>query len=357
MAQIRERGRKSGKTAYLVRIRLKGHPVQTATFDRLTDARKWAQDVESDMRNGRHFKKVEARRHTVADLVERFISELPSRGLKSARDYERQLGWWESQLGHLSLAELTPAVIVEQRDRLAGEVTVRKALRTPARVNRYLAVLSSALSRAVKEWQWLEDNPALRVSKLREPSGRMRYLSDDERERLLAACQASHNPDLYTVVVLALSTGARRMEVWGLCWPDVDLKRGMMTLNQTKNRERRSVPVQGLALELLRSRVRRLDTPLLFPSKTDPHRPFDFRAPFERARRAACIEDFRWHDLRHSCASYLAMSGVPMRTIAEILGHKSLSMTMRYSHLSPEHLTEAVGQMNRRIFGEAHAGA
>ena len=143
------------------------------------------------------------------------------------------------------------------------------------------------------------------------------------------------------------------MEVWGLNWRDIDLQRGFIILLHTKNEDPRSIPLRGHALELLKekSKVRRLDTDLLFPSKKNPRNPFDFRAPFVRALKEARIEDFRWHDLRHSCASYLAMEGVPMRTIAEILGHRTLQMVQRYTHLSPEHLAEAVGNMNRKIFG------
>ena len=144
------------------------------------------------------------------------------------------------------------------------------------------------------------------------------------------------------------------MEVWALTWRDIDLQRGFITLMDTKNQDPRSIPLRGHALELLKekSKVRRLDTNRLFPSKKNPLNSFDFRAPFVRALKEAGIEDFRWHDLRHSCASYLAMEGVPMRTIAEILGHRTLQMVQRYTHLSPEHLAEAVGNMNKTIFGE-----
>ena len=133
----------------------------------------------------------------------------------------------------------------------------------------------------------------------------------------------------------------------------MDLKRGFLSLLKTKNGEVRTVPIQGLGLELLRnhSKLRRLDTDLLFPSRIDPKRSIDFRVPFEKALDKAGIEDFTWHDLRHSCASYLAMNGAPMRTIAEILGHKTLAMVHRYSHLSPDHLKEAVSGMNQKIFG------
>src|SRR5262249_55585962 len=161
-----------------------------------------------------------------------------------------------------------------------------------------------------------------------EPRGRVRYLSDQERQRLLAACQQSHNPYLHTVVVLALATGARRGELMGLRWPDVDLRRGTLTFQMTKNGERRSVPLTGHALDLMRehARVRRIDTTLVFPNETG-NKPLHIRDAFENAVKRAGIAQFRFHDLRHSCASYLAMQGAQLLDIATVLGHKSLQTT------------------------------
>jgi site-specific recombinase XerD len=104
-------------------------------------------------------------------------------------------------------------------------------------------------------------------------------------------------------------------------------------------------------LLLEHSKIRRIDSDLVFPSKKNPKVRHDFRDPWNKALVVAEVEDFRWHDLRHSCASYLAMNGVPMRSIAEILGHKTLSMVQRYTHLSTEHLKEAVSDMNQKMFG------
>ena len=212
--------------------------------------------------------------------------------------------------------------------------------------------MSSAFGIAVKEWQWIDENPMRRVSKLKEPRGRVRCLTEEERERLLAACKDSVNPHLYMAVVLALSTGARQQEIWGLRWSEVHLDRGLITFTETKNDEFRSVPLEGHARELLlgHSKIRRIDSDLVFPSKKNPVVRHDFRDPWNKALVVAEVEDFRWHDLRHSCASYLAMNGVPMLTIAEILGHKTLSMVQRYTHLSKEHLTEAISDMDHKIF-------
>ena len=353
MAQIRERTRKNGKKSFLVRIRMRGKPEAAASFDRLTDARIWAQQIETEMRDGRYIKTAEAQKHTVSDLVERYIRDVLPRKVKVGRFYAIQLGWWKRQIGDVLLSELTPVLISEHRELLSQTETIRKTKKSNATVNRYLAALSTAISTAINEWGWMEDNILRKVSKLKEPRGRVRYFSDEERERFLLACKESHNSDLYVAVILALSTGGRKNEIWGLSWKCVDLKNGFITFEETKNDEPRSVPLTGRALELMmeRSKVPRIDTDLVFPSRVDHQNHFDFRRPFQMALKAAQIEDFRWHDLRHCAASYLVMAGVDMRTVAEILGHKTLQMTQRYTHLSPEHLKDAVSKMNRKIFG------
>ena len=353
MAQIRERTRKNGKKSFLVRVRMRGKPEAVASFDRLTDARIWAQQTETEMRDGRYIKTAESQKHTLSDLVERYIRDVLPRKVKVGRFYTIQLGWWKRQIGDVLLSELPPVLISEHRELLSQTETIRKTKKSNATVNRYLAALSTAISTAINEWGWMEENPLRKVSKLKEPRGRVRYLSDEERELLLIACKESHNPDLYLTVILAMSTGGRRAEIWGLSGKCVDLKNGFITFEETKNDEPRSVPLTGHAFELMmeRSKVPRIDTDLVFPSRVDRHKPFDFRRPFHMALKAAQIDDFRWHDLRHCAASYLVMAGVDMRTVAEILGHKTIQMTQRYAHLSPEHLKDAVAKMNRKIFG------
>jgi integrase len=312
MATIEKR-HTGGRITYRTKVRIKGHPAQSATFERLTDARRWAQSTEAAIRERRYFKTKEAQRRTLADLVDRYTSDvIPQKG-PWARDQAKQLAWWRAELGTRTLADVTPAVIAEARDKLARGITVRGRQRGPGTVNRYMPALSHALTVAVKEWGWLEDNPLRKVTKPTEPRGRVRFLSDDERARLLDACQKSESPDLYCAVVLALSTGARRMEILGLRWGQVDFARRAITLFETKNGEIRSLPLVGHAFDLMeeRAKVRRIDTDLAFPGRKR-NWPIDLRTPFETAAKRAGIEDFRWHDLRHSAASYLAMNGATL---------------------------------------------
>jgi integrase len=359
MANIEKRISNDGKSSYRVKIRLKGYPIQSATFERVTDAKKWAQQTESAIREGRHFKTTEAKRHTMAELIDRYIKNVLPTKPKAIRKQTALLQRWRSEIGSHALADVTPSLIAECRDKLAGEITLRGKPRSMATVNRYMAALSIALTTAVKEWGWLDDTPMRKVTKGKESRGRVRFLSDDERIRLLKTCKESSNPYLYTVVVLALSTGMRQGEIMGLAWDVVDLNQGRAILHETKNGERRAVAITGHALELLKelSKVRRIDCNLLFPSRENapqkPQKSMDLRTPWETTVKKAELQDFKFHDLRHSAASYLAMNGASLAEIAEVLGHKTLQMVKRYAHLSEGHTARVVASMNDKIFGGA----
>ncbi len=354
MATIQERQNKKGETKYRVMVRRKGFPTEYATFDRLTDARAWAKQIEVDMKNGRYFRYGEAKRHTVAEMIDRYVKEVAS--MKSERfqsERKGQLQFWRDELGDFTLAELTPAKIVETREKLKQTPVGKKVQkpRSPASVNRHLAALSAVLNTAAKEWMWLEDSPLRKVSRFKEPRGRVRFLSDEERAVLLNACQQSAEPLLYPIVVVALSTGARRGELLNLRWKDVDFPRGFIRLEETKNRERRAVPLTSHAMEVMRglASIRKIDDDRVFPFKFGVG---SLRASWEQALIEAKIDDFRFHDLRHTAASYLAMNGATLAEIAEVLGHKTLQMVKRYAHLTEQHTSRVVERMNKKIFGE-----
>ena len=312
MATIEQRTTSDGKTSFRVRIRLKGRPALTATFERKTDAREWARNTERDLKRNRLLGSVEAQRHTLAEMVDKYINDaLP--GLKSARDRERHLAWWKAQIGAYTLADVTAPMIVDCREKLAREEIRKGVRRSPGTVNRYLAALSHTFTVARTEWHWVRENPLRDVSTLKEPRGRVRFLSDDERKRLLFECKA-HSPELYAIVVLALSTGARQGELLNLRWQTVDLNRGLIVLEDTKNGERRGIPLQGHARDLIRDlgKVRRIDSDLLFPSRRYPDKAINIQKIWERAVARAEIADFRFHDLRHSTDSHLAMNGASL---------------------------------------------
>lgn len=366
MATIRERKDAQGNKSYHVQIRLRGFPPQTRTFDSKTLAKQWAAQVEADLRAGRYMQRIEAERHTVQEMIDRYREEvLLTRKPQREADQGRVLNWWSSKLGAYSLAELTPALIGACRDELASTPTPNGKSRAPATVVRSLATFSHVLSVAVKEWEWLETSPMTRVAKPRVNNERVRHLTDDERDRLLAAAARSTNRYLYVVVVTALSTGMRYGEIMLLRWRDVtfperDGDYGLILLNRTKNGDRRGVPLTGIALqEIKRLNTMRVDkrtgradpNALLFPSERLPDQPINIRPAWHVARRHAGIEDFRFHDLRHTTASYLAMGGATAPEIAEILGHKTLNMVKRYAHFGKDHIASVLTRVNAARLG------
>ena len=292
--------------------------------------------------------------HTVAEMIERYIEEALLNNSRTERNQRPHLGWWKREIGACPLRRARPPLFVECRKKLLSEETHLGRCRSAATVNRYFATLSRVFSVAAKEWEWLESSPLRHLSKLKEPEGRTRFLSQRELRRLLAACRQSPNGDLYVAVVLALSTCARQMEIMSLRWEDIDLRNGLLFLHQTKNGTDRAVPLQGYALDLIKQRRRThgRDTGLVFPGRRKPQQPINLRNPWEKVLAAADIKNFRWHDLRHTGASYLAMQGASLTELSDVLGHKTLQMVKRYAHLSLPHTIRIVADMNQAMFKE-----
>ena len=353
MATIEKRISKDGKTSFRVKIRIKGFPDQTATFTKLTMAKDWVARTETKIKDGKYLSEIQARKYTVSEIIDRYKKTVLVHKKSIQQDWTSQLNWWDNKIGQYTLADVTPALISQMRDILTQEPNTKGKIRGNATVNRYLTTLQCVFSKAVVEWELLDVNPFFRVKKLQEPKGRVRYLTKEEREALLAECQNAKNPYLYTATIVALSTGARKMEVLGLKWEDVDLPNERAVLQDTKNGERRSINLIGEVkhlIEILYENRRKSDV-YVFPS-LDGKKPFDITRSWREAIKRAGIKDFRFHDLRHTTASYLAMQGKSSGELAEVLGHKTLQMVKRYAHLSDEHKKTLTADMNKAIFGE-----
>ena len=358
MAYIEKRTSSNGKTTYRVQIRVKGRPQEAASFDRLTDAKRWGTQTEAAIRESRYFHSTAGKGKTLADAIDRYSHDiLPN--LKDQRPRRIHLAWWRGKIGATSINDITPALLTECRDNLKAtpyKSGKTEKPRSDATVNRYLASLSPVMKAASDDWEWITDNPCRKVRRGRESRGRTRFLSTDERNRLLAACdQATDTPELKTLVLLAITTGGRRGELSGLRWRDVDLKRNRVIFVDTKNGETRAAPLAGPALNAMQewAKVRPLDsTTPVFPGRTDKtkNKPLDFQRAWMTALKRAEVADFRFHDLRHTAASYLAMNGAGLREIADILGHKTLAMVQRYSHLTQDHKAAVVERMAKAVF-------
>lgn len=361
MAHIRARGDK-----YTVEIHVQGFPRRTATFSTRRAAERWARTVEGEMADGRHFRDAEARNRTVAEAIDKYIKEEVDK-LSSAGKRKQQLLWWRERIGTRKLAEVSSALISQHKQELAtGTYTRAKPKskrslyreggppapvykRSGAIVDRYLAALSRVFTVAKREWQWTHSNPLESVAKF-GGSRRIRYLVGDEHERLLAVLEG--DPQLRLLVVLALSTTARAGELTSLTWDNVDLEEGRLLFPKTKNDDMRAAWAHGRALKLLRGRFISQGKPSgggrVFNSAKG--KVYRYDKPLKAALKAAGIEGFSFHKLRHSSATYLAREGATEQQLKAIGGWRS-SVVAQYVHLAAEDARDIVRQMNEKKIG------
>lgn len=214
----------------------------------------------------------------------------------------------------------------------------------PATANRYKALISLSFRLGIENAKCTQ-NPARLVRRLRENNERVRFLSEEEEMRLRAAIREEcpeHMPDLD----IALNTGMRKSEQYGLIWTDVDLEARRVRLGRTKNGSVRYVPLNTIALEAFRKLARRSKTRgRVFEPQDGYHPVLEHRAWWESVLTRSGILDFHWHDCRHHFASRAIMAGVDLRTLQQLLGHKTLQMVVRYSHLSQSHELAAVEKL------------
>jgi integrase len=353
LATITKQIGKTG-TSYKVRIRKPNNPTVTKTFSSKNLAEKWARKTELEIEEGTHFEKQEAAKHTVSKLIDRYVSEeIPNLSIGDQLARVSQLKWWQTEIGSKTLNNVSSSLLVECRTKLKSETSTRDKPRSGATVNRYLAALSAAFGVAVSEWQWMKENPFSRVRREKESAGRTRFLSKDERTALLSACKESTSKNLYLITFLALSTGMRQSEILTLKWDHVSFERNTITLFQTKNKEVRVVPLVGIAKTLVQEhgKVRSLKNPYVFQGRHHTHAKFPRKA-WATVLKKAEVENFTFHDCRHSAASELAMNGASLHEIAAVLGHKTLAMVQRYAHLSEQHTMSVVERMNKAVFGD-----
>jgi integrase len=235
------------------------------------------------------------------------------------------------------LYEITPLMVEKFKIERSKEVS-------PATTNRALACLKSMFNKAILWGRFRGDNPVKRVKFFKENNTMLRYLEKEEIPELLKNCHGLLKP----VIILALNTGMRRGEILGLKWKDIDFKRDIIYLYRTKNNEKREVPMNEYAkTALIRVRKNPRSAYIFCDKNGEPFR--SLRKSFFTALKKSGIVNFRFHDLRHTFASHLVMSGVDLNTVRELMGHKSLDMTLRYSHLSPDHKKHAVDILGKRM--------
>ena len=283
----------------------------------------------------RFFPEREIRRREV--LLSQAITDRLARDTAKAsyRDMKRMGAFWSAELGDRPLRSITPGDVqraAARRREAVSQQTVAHELSFLRRVYRLAA-----------EDGRCEGNPVRDVKPPR--TGRVRELTPDEETALYATLPVKW----HALLTLALHTGLRQGELFGLKWAHVDLASRTIRVPKSKAGAPRTVPLNETATTTLRAIPRRLRVAWVFPNErgTQPVNARNFaRRVWHPALTAAAVEDFRWHDLRHTYASRLVRSGTDLRTVASLLGHHSLQMVMRYSHLAPGHEHEAVRKLN-----------
>lgn len=300
--------------------------------------------------------------NTLAEIAEAYLDAYKGR---DGSRYHR-IKAWSRLLGDKVLTEITPDDIDDTMRVLASEparvysgrdaddnpIFKKKAgQRSGATLNRYLVALAALFTWAKRQRLVPRgfDSPTRHVEKNQETRGRVRYLTDDERDRLLAACIESPWARLYVFVLMALTTGARRGELLGLRWCDVNMERAEAELHDTKNGDRRVLvllPQVIAELERFAPKDAVTSQALVFRSRLRPSQPYSTAKVFNEAVAAAGIKNFRFHDCRHCTASYMAQSGASLLEIADTLGHRQLRMVQRYAHLN----TDSRRRLMTRVF-------
>jgi integrase len=345
MATIMKRKNTDGSIVYRAQVRRKGQKTLSATFATRKDAEDFAVKTEAAIVEKRYFP--ERKTYTLHEAIERYSREILPHIKPSTAEKKRQvLRWWDKQLGVAILQELSASKILEVRGRMRF---------APATTNAYMSHLSSVLTACVQQWEWLYHSPIFRIKRLPEPKGRARYLNDTERECILQACKQSMSPHLHVVVMLAISTGGRYRELLRLRWADIDFSRETVTFWNTKNSDTRVIPLIQPAKHILQEHKKMWgQSEFVFPSSNVRlNQPTStLWRSWNLARKRAGLKDFRFHDLRHTFASYLAMNGASLLDIGELLGHRQLHVTKRYAHLTEGHKRAVVDRMAQKVFGE-----
>jgi integrase len=290
--------------------------------------------VKVQIVEGRFFDKPKAQQRTFTELLDRYLSEHAVRRANARRELTSVKNL-TAFFGNPTLDAITPKRIVAYKNQRYTEGV------KPATINRELATLKTAFNLARREWEWCQDNPVCRVSMEHERNARDRWLTAEEETRLFQAA----TPWLRELILFALHTGMRQGEILDLTWAGVDVFRKTVTVLKSKNGERRTIPLNQTVLDLLKEKYasRHPETDWVFHSAA--HTRLDPRNVTRRLHRAlakAKITDFRFHDLRHTCATRMVQAGVDLYKVQRLLGHKSPVMTQRYAHHYPESLRDGV---------------
>jgi integrase len=329
MATIRKlRGR------WQAQVRRRGVPPRAKSFDKRSDAERWARDLEAEAdRTGWVADTRAAEKMTLGELLTRYVNEVTPAKRGAVSEKSRINSIVRCPIAHRTLAKLTSSDVATYRDERLKSVA-------PATIVRELNTISHAIEIATREWGlWVPRNPVKLVRRPPVPRGRTRRLKEGEEQRLLSACDRGRTPLLKPLIILAIETGMRRGELLDLRWKHVDLKLRVAHLPLTKNGDSRDVPLSRHAVETLEVlRTAEAKGERVFPMTGN-----SVRLAFEHLRVRAEMSDLHFHDLRHEAISRLFEKGLNIAEVSAISGHRELKMLQRYTHLRAADLVARLG--------------
>lgn len=345
-------------------VRLKNLKPIYATFPTKTKAKQWAQAVENDTALARKLAsggdlsllqavQIDTHKGAIKVLIPFFVDwtdEYISKTYFGDLSTHGRLKRWKKRFEHKLVTDILPEDIDEFLLELQAEGM------TGSTLNRYKSNLSSvfiAFNRHPTYKRLKFSNPVRSefVSSFPENPPKERFLSPTEQKALLNTARASHWDRLYLLVLMALTTGARRGELLKLTWLDIDPAQKTATLRKTKNGKPRLLPLVPPVVEEL-MKFRQNNDQLLFPSTIDPHSPFDFKKAWQSVLRESGLQGLRFHDLRHTAASNMVASNRTLFETGTLLGHKQSNTTMRYAHLAHHHTSKMAEDVWEKLHGQ-----
>lgn len=344
---------KKGKS-YKVQIRHKGYrPVYKTFYDKnpkeaKKQAQLWADDIELQMRKGIYkennteLSSIDSLNfQRVSELIDFFETNIAPKRYSYSDKYSVMYSWWKDKIGALNLKELTPQILSSSKQLLINEKISRGKNKIITRgnntVNKYLMCLSAVLTYAVKELELLEINPMSKVALMKKPDGRTRRLNKDEMQKLVSAVK-KHSDSALLFFLLLLYTGGRYSEILHLKVETIDFKNSRVSFLNTKNKTNRSIGIGSYLLNLIEQFIKKnnISSGYIFYNYKKNNFLY-MRGILINIIKEAGLKDFHIHDIRHTFASTAAEEGASLLDIALLLGHKSLVMARRYSHLTQQH--------------------
>lgn len=338
-------------TVYRVQIRKKGCKHQSRTFNNFRAAKKWKYDTFNALDTGGITDTAKMRRTTLSHLIERYIENVLDPSTSNYKTRLGQLRWWDQELGHCIVTNVTEDIISKSLDELKKTPDRFGKPRKNATINRYATTLSCLLETACKEWRLIQRNPVRNLRKKPEPKQKKKALNFAECQTLLAVCKEHPSKYALALVSTLLCTGFRKGEVLSLRRRNISIEQELIFLETSKNSDSRVVPLVDPALGHLKNYLLSFngsEYDFIFPGR-NKEKPIDFRATWKVIIKKAEIHDFTTHCTRYTTISLLSELKVPVNIIAQIVGHRTIDMTMHYTIPSLDFIRQELKNLGKEI--------